>query len=86
MIPRTITMVQEMTMMEALADIFTFNVCNILNICRIHRISITNSIMLKEVAINLPSLEVEVEALTSRLSILHPALSSALGGSAHHTG
>jgi len=79
-------MVQELTMMEVLADIFTFNEWNILNICNNIQ-NIYNSIMPKKVAANLPSLEVEVEeALTSRLSILHPALSSALGGSAHHTG
>jgi len=73
-------MVQELTMMEVLADIFTFNEWNILNICNNIQ-NIYNSIMPKKVAANLPSLEVEVEeALTSRLSILHPALSSALGG------
>jgi len=76
-------MVQEMTMMQVLADTFTF--WNILNIC--NNIQNIHNNMPEKVALNLPSLEVEVEeALTSRLSILHPALSSALGGSAHHTG
>ena len=78
-------MVQEMTMMEALADFLTFNVWIVLNICNNFQ-NIYNSMMPKKVATNIPSLEVEVEALTSRLSIQHPALSSALGGLARHTG
>jgi len=79
---KTITMVQEMTMMQVLADTFTF--WNILNIC--NNIQNIHNNMPEKDARSLPSLEVEDEALTSRLSILRPALSSALDGSARHTG